>query len=1670
MTQRKKAYLYIKRIARILVVLLFLFALLVLFVRSRWGQELILGEVISYVKEKTGTELTIDKLYLTFSGNLALEGLYLEDLHQDTLLYSKTLEADIGLNKLLFANTFQINTLDWSGVRLNIDRSETGEAFNYDFLLDALGEPESPADDASEETIKIEIGSIKLENVRADFEDAYMGISSANRIGTLQIQVETIDLELFHFYFEEISLKNSELSYRQSKPFSEKEAPSEGQAPKLRCNNLIVDNFNASYQSIPDGLLADAHVTQFRTGIPKMDLDKAHYEISGLRLQDSKVSVEIKEATAVDQDTIAQRQPFAWPDLVIELDDIALVNNRFSFSSKATDTASPKKSFTNMMLSNIDLLVPQFQYSPKKAIWKIHQLSLNEKAGLKVEKFVTEGRATETNLEIKSLEVITSGSALIGNADLHYASVEELINAPEKADFRLDLPSYQIDIGEVLALLPGTQNDSLLQALAQEPIEGKLMVQNTSEAATRLKAEARWGETTELRLNGTVYNSFSTEVSRFELDTITASSGRRDISRMGLLRDTTVYLPKRIAVFGTAIGKLDRFNTDIQLISSLGNASYMGKGGFSKIPFLEGTLRIDSLQVDSILRNPSLGTTSLVTELKVQGNDLEDFTGNFDVDVQEFPLNGYIYRELEANGKFTNGTGTAQLGYHDKNLHFKGSTRISLGNSNYRFSSDIDLIGANLGGLNLTRNDIKIAAQMHVEFDGDSKNFALDSKISEVISVLNNEQYQTADILLSARITPDRTEAHVESGFLNGHLDANADPNAIFEAMLQQWNRYFIDSTVTNENRDTLLVAFKAKLTPEPILTEVFLIGTQRFDTIAMSATFDTSSQKLKAELHAPFVNYNGTIVDSLHLTIDGDADNLDFSSGLANLQYDPIQIKKTFFKGTLQNKELSLDFLAYDDTAKLAHIASEMRWKDKTLFLHINPDALLLNGDSWSVPAENEMTIAQDKATFEQMIFSKGEQQITLSNDVSENDKEHLGVLFDNFRLQTVLSLLNPDDTLVSGRVDGKVVLENPFGKMGLLADMGISDLGFMGNRLGDLSMKASSQSLADYDIGMKIDDGGLELDLNGTYSAVTEMTELDLDLSVKKLETKIISGFFSEELQSPEGFVSGTFDVKGTTINPVYSGTLTFNGTSVDIVPLNTTFSITDETIAIDEASVAFDDFIIADAKGSSFAIDGTIGTVEFTNPSFDLHLNAEEFRLLDATKEVNDLYYGIASVDADIDITGDVSLPKVDGKIRVRKVTELTYIIPEEQLDIEERDGVVIFVNRENPNAILTQQANESTPDLFLGYDVDLIIELAEDAIFTMVLDEKTGDVLEVAGDATLNLSLNPNGAIGLTGRYTLKNGFYRTSLYNLVSRKFNLQPGGTINWQGDPMDAKLDVTAIYQLETSAAPLMASVTSGVEATLASKYQQVMPFLVYLNIDGEITAPQLSFDLGIPENARGDLGGAVYGKVQQLNEQETELNKQVFSLLALNRFFPNTTSDGSSGGATGLARNNVNKVLSGELNAFSEKVFGNSGFDVDFDLDSFTDYSGENAQDRTQLNINAQKKLFNDRLIVTAGSAIDVEGSAQAGQEETPIIGNVSLEYLLTKNGRYRLKGFRKNQYVNVIDGQLILTGLALIFNRDFNEFSELFNPIRSNEEDGIQNKRSKPEDPVRKKENEK
>ncbi len=1653
--EKKKRNKILRRIGRVFLVLIVLFVALVLFIRSPWGQDIIVTRATDYVSGKTGTKVEIDLLFLTFSGNLSLEGLYLEDKKGDTLVYSKALEADVGLSQLIFGNEFDLEYLRWEGLKANVTRQEGSEDFNFTFLIDAFVSQDSVSapEQAKSEPMAISVGSIDLKDFDIGYDDGFMGIDSKFRLGRLYLEAHTIDLETMRFELDDLELSDTEAVYKQTKPFPKTEDTTETALPFLAVESFKIEKVRANYNSLPDSVMADVKIGNFLLEMPKADLAKNDIEVATLELKNSDISLRMPGQSEQAEDSVAVANTgFEWPDFLLQVDKIDFENNNIAYATGNNSPQAGKFNPDAVAISHFIFQANAIEYRPKAANLELQQLAFNEKSGFQLKDFAFSARLEDDRAAISGLKIRTNNSSVSGETSLEYASVDALIETPENAQININIPDLNLALQDAYVFQPDLATNEYVKKVAKRPVTGNFEANGTLSSIQIRNLNIDWGESTSLVAKGQVNNVTKPESLSFDFNTIRATSARKDVLQFVSEDSLGISIPESILVDASAKGSVDDMAADVLLKIPEGTAQLTGSYSNRQSIAFDGNLKVDSLRLDKILKNEQLGAITFTMDAKGSGSSASTLNASLKSDFQQLSFKGYDFSNLVLEGDIVDGKGDIDLNFKDDNLNLKTNAQVDLDSLDSNIKLDLNLIGADLQALGVTQENIRAGIKLNANFKGNAEDFTLDGLLSEGTAVYENKQYKLGNINLNAAIGKKSTEASIDSDFLIGDLKSNATPDKITAALQRQFEGYFSDAVVSDTISDSVRLQMNAHFRTIPILTEVFLKGLERLDTLNLKADFDASTKKLTARLDVPTATYAGSSIDSLEVLVDGSATDLDFSAGLAALKSDPIHVKRTLFKGDLKNKRMHLDFSSFDDQEQLVHLAAEMALKKDTVNLSISPKNLVFNKKQWSVPEDNQIAIGDKLLNFKNFILSRNDQRLTLSNAIEGVENEHIGVSFDNFKLQTILSLLNPDEALAGGLVKGNVVVENPFAATGIVADFNIDDLKVMDNAFGNLSLNAASKGQGSYDFNLALKDGGIDFDLTGDYAAAEAGAKLDLDLILNKVELAAIEGLSKGAIKDASGYLSGNVKVSGTTAEPKYQGQFDFHQVAFNAATLNNVFKIDNETLKVDNSGLYLDTFKISDANNNAFTIGGSILTEKLTNPAFDLTLKAKAFQVLNSTEEDNELFYGKASFDTDMTVGGNLDLPKVEGKLRIRKVTDVTFVVPEEQLDVQERDGVVIFVNRKNPDAILTKNEEEEAPAFFKGMNVDAILEIANDAVFNVIIDKKTGDNLQVSGEAALNLNIEPNGRIGLSGRYEVNSGHYETSLYNLVKRKFEIKPGSTVTWRGDPMDAALDVTAVYEVETSAAPLMTTVTSGEDPNVAGKFRQVLPFLVYLNVKGELLQPKLSFGMDMPEDEQGALGGAVYGRVQQLNEQQGELNKQVFSLLALNKFFPVSGSDGSGGGTAALARDNVNKMLSGQLNSFSDKVFGNTGIDLNFDLDSFTDYQGDSPQDRTQLNINAQKKLFDDRLIVTAGSAVDVEGSASESQGPTPLIGNVSLEYLLTENGRYRLRGFRKNEYTNVIDGQLIVTGAALIFNREFNKFSELFNPLKEEDKEDV------------------
>ena len=91
--------------------------------------------------------------------------------------------------------------------------------------------------------------------------------------------------------------------------------------------------------------------------------------------------------------------------------------------------------------------------------------------------------------------------------------------------------------------------------------------------------------------------------------------------------------------------------------------------------------------------------------------------------------------------------------------------------------------------------------------------------------------------------------------------------------------------------------------------------------------------------------------------------------------------------------------------------------------------------------------------------------------------------------------------------------------------------------------------------------------------------------------------------------------------------------------------------------------------------------------------------------------------------------------------------------------------------------------------------------------------SGNTLRARGDGTLNLQINPRSNVfEMYGDYTITEGSFLFSLQNIINKRFIIENGSTIQWTGEPLDARLNINAVYKLKTSLQPLIGtSVSSG-------------------------------------------------------------------------------------------------------------------------------------------------------------------------------------------------------------------------------------------------------------------
>ncbi|MBP7554977.1 MAG: translocation/assembly module TamB domain-containing protein [Chitinophagaceae bacterium] len=1662
---KKAGRILLKTLLWIFLLIIVLFLLLL----TPPVQQFVTKKATRYLENKLDTRVSIGRLFVTLGGRIALDDVYIEDRQRDTLLAAGNLRVRMSLGAILFDGEIDIKSIQLSDATVKLRRQLPDTAFNFQFIVDAFGstdtttvsKPDEPASATS-----FNIGSVQLDNVRLVYKDVVTGNDITAQLDHLSTRARKLDLDHLIFGLDKTSISGLTATVIQVSPLSvaENNLPAETEndedstsALTLDLGRFLLENAVIDYRDSVGALYTrlEAGRLDWKPGL--LVPDKGLYDLGSLQLANTRAAVRMgKQPTPQTTATAVQagKDTLASTAMRLLLRGAELTNVTLQYDDdnearqqQAFDYAHINTSIDKLQLADFIMDADSLGGRIERAVLKDHSgFSL---AALQGRFLYSDRKAAITDLYLKT----GSGTELQRRVELSYPSLAALTDNPAALTMNLQIEKSSVRVADVLYFVPSLKEQPAF-ANANDTWFMDGSINGRLDNLTVNKLEVRGLSQTSAKLSGTLKGLPDSDKLTADLTINEMATTGTDLYRILPANSVpaSVALPAHMRLHGKINGSMKEVVTALDLQTSAGDLSVSGTASSltdSRAAAYDMQVKTRSLQLGKILKDTTM-MGGLTAELKIKGTgyDPEYARASMDGIVDAVTFNGYTYRQLALTGSLDRQVATATAAIADSNIDFNSRFEFDMAGLQPSLRANIAVDSIKLQALHLSADPFVFRGKISADFDRiDPDSLMGQLLVTEALLVNKQDRVALDTVQLKAGdVTGGGQYLHLKSDIADLRLEGKYRLSTLPNVFMQAIDPYYDLGEITKDSSEYDFT-LNAVATDRPLL-RALVPGLDKLDGLKLESHFSSKSG-IQAELAANELIMDGNRVTGLLLTANTADSVLKLNMAARQLASGTsLLMDSSILQASLANNKIDLDLLVKDRAAKdrYALKAQLEQQKDGSLVFALKPQGLLLNYEKWDVSTANNIILTADGGLQAQdFTLSQGSEQLSLQS-LSKAANAPLHVKFSDFRLSTFTSMVMADSSLVDGRLTGELDLRDLQTKPAFTGDVQIKDLSYHRDTIGNVTARVSNSGGSDlYYADVTLSGRGNEASVKGSYNAASAAVDLNVDLD--KLPLKTAEAFSGGSIRNTTGYVAGPFRITGSINSPSITGDLKFHQAGLNVAMLNSYFRIDNEQLRFTRDGLKLDRFEVKDSAGNSLTLNGTLATRNYVNYKFDLDVRATNFRALNSTKADNDLFWGQLYFNTNLKIKGTEQSPVVDGRLTINDKTKMTVVLPQSDPGIVDRNGVIEFVDMDAPveDSLFMLAYDSLNTSGILGMDVSLNVEINKGADFTLIIDAGNGDFLNVKGEAQLTTGIDPSGKITMVGTYELDQGAYELS-FNMIRKKFDIQRGSKIVWEGEPTSANVNITAKYVSNTAPLDLVkGQLDENISAQERNTYLQRLPFEVMLKMTGELMKPQISFDILLPENksygVSNDILTNVRTKLEQLRQSAGDMNKQVFSLLLLNRFVAENpfSSLASQNSASTLLRQSVSKLLTEQLNRLAEGLI--QGVDINLGIESSDDYTTGERQDKTDLNVGLSKRLLNDRLTVTVGSNFALEGPQNSNQQSNNIAGNVAIDYALSSDGRYKLRAYRKNDYQGVIDGYVVETGMSFIITLDYNKFEQIF-----------------------------
>ncbi|MDR6940582.1 translocation/assembly module TamB domain-containing protein [Mucilaginibacter pocheonensis] len=1676
---KKFGRIAVKTLLWIIASVIFLVLLVVILIQVPAVQNFAKDKAVNFLQGKIHTKVQIGHISLGLPKLLVLQDVYFEDQKKDTLIAGEKLKVDISLFKL-FSNKVEINEINLQGITANVSRG-ADSVFNFDYIINAfVGEQKKevkPEDTTS--TMKFSLDKIILDRINIKYKDQTSGNDVKFLLDHFDTRIKDFDMDKMKFTIPRITLSGVNARIIQTpvgSSITQAAAIDTAAQPlnmDLDLGVIDVSKIKVDYRS--SEMSANIDLNKFFVNMDKIDLKKQQVGIKSIELNDTWAELSLAKPKTVQKaviktvkklDTlVSSPQTSKW---AVTLGKVSFTNDNIKFDNEAQKAIPKGLDFGHMDMRNLNAEAENISYNPDTISGKINSFSFNEKSGLKINKFHTAFFYGPTNAYMNDLLLETPQTVLQKSVQVRYPSIDAITKNIGLLGINANLDGSRLGLKDVLLLMPTM---ATMEPFKSSPgtvfkINGKVSGQVNNLDIPNLEVTGL--SNTHIRASGKMKGLPDVNKAYFDINIADFTTSRSDIAKLAPPGSIppNVSIPEKMNLKGTFKGSMTDFDTKMGLQSSYGTVNLiaaMKNGSHKGAERYTASIKANDLNVGALTKQPQMvGKITMSADLKGVSLDPKKASIQFNGNMAKAYVKGYTYQNLVLKGSSSNGDYTAVARMKDPNINFSLDAKALLSGKYPSVNGTLLVDSINLQKLNFVKDDMRFHGKMIAKVPtADPDYLNADILATDLLVVNKGQRIQLDTVSLKSTANADSSTLNLKTPIMTAHMAGKYKLTQISDAIQDVINKYFNTAIASGQqvaakNQKSKVkgqkpehtvhyspqqFVFNAKLVKTPLLTQ-FVPDLKQLDPVLLNGSFNSQTGELIVNGSMPKVVYGTNTVNNGKLTINTANNALNYNFAVDEIKVgSSLDLLYTGISGKAQDNKLDLSLQVRDKAKKeryrVAGVFSILPNQYQFSFVQ---DGLLLDYMPWAVNADNYLQYGPKGILAHNLTISNTNQVLSVNSNPQEFNAP-ITVNFNNFRIEALTKIAKQDSLLVGGTIDGKAEISNLQKSPLFTAAINVKDFNFKGDTVGNIALKVNNQTQNAYAATMSITGKGNQVDLNGLYYTSPE-SRFDMNLNIVNLSMKSIEGFSFGSLRNSSGNITGQLKIAGTTDAPAVRGDIQFNKVGFNVAMLNSYFRLPQESITFNNEGIRFNDFTLVDSTNNKAVVSGSIFTKTYTDFAFGLDINARNFRVMNSTQADNKLYYGKLFIDTRVSIKGNMDKPIVDANLTVNEKTDMTVVLPTADPSVEDRKGVVEFIDQNAPkldSILLARQLDSLRKSNLKGLDVSATINVNKNAAFTIVIDESNGDVVHLKGEASLNAGVDPSGKINLTGTYEVNSGSYELS-YATVKRKFNFKKGSTIVWTGDPTSANIDLTAIYVANVPPIDLVESQQTGTENLV--QYKQKLPFNVNLKLKNQLLTPDISFDIVLPDSnysVSSEVTTAVNTRLAQVRQDPNEMNKQVLGVLVLGHFIGDNPlqSQGAGFSAEGMVRSSVSSLLSDQLNRLAGNLI--EGVDLNFGLTSGEDYSSGTATNRTDLNVGLSKRFLNDRLTVSVGNNFNLEGNQQ-GQKATNIAGDVSVNYKLSKDGRYALRAYRRDEFI-VIQGQIIETGLGFTLTVDYNRFREIF-----------------------------